>query len=137
VLACPPSAGYRLRKFLRRHRRPVATAALLGVTLLAVAGSVGWAARDQAARRAVLGDQAAQALGDVGAQYRHGSLPNAWAALQRAEGFLDSGGGGDELRRRVDRWRADLEMVDEVERIRLEEATFKDGVFDTDSTAAA
>src|SRR5437773_5648492 len=26
VEACPPSAGYRLSKFLRRHKRPVATA---------------------------------------------------------------------------------------------------------------
>jgi hypothetical protein len=35
VLACPPSAGYRLRKFVRRNRRALATAALLGVMLLA------------------------------------------------------------------------------------------------------
>src|SRR5437868_7053957 len=29
VLACPPSAGYRLRKFVRKHRGPVAAAAAL------------------------------------------------------------------------------------------------------------
>ena len=40
VLACPPSAGYRLRKFARRNKRALATAALLGVVLLAAAGAV-------------------------------------------------------------------------------------------------
>jgi WD40 repeat protein/serine/threonine protein kinase len=35
VLACPPSAGYRLRKFARRNKRALVTAALLGVMLLA------------------------------------------------------------------------------------------------------
>src|SRR5947209_6087500 len=39
VLACPPSAGYRLRKLLRRHRGPVLAAAL--VLLALVAGIVG------------------------------------------------------------------------------------------------
>src|SRR5262249_21188891 len=51
VLACPPSAGYRLEKLVRRNRRSLVTAALLGAMLLAVAGSFGWMARDHAARR--------------------------------------------------------------------------------------
>ena len=38
VLACPPSVGYRLRKFARRNKRALATAALLGVMLLAAGG---------------------------------------------------------------------------------------------------
>ena len=37
VEACPPSAGYRLRKFLRRHKGPVLAAALV---LLALVGGV-------------------------------------------------------------------------------------------------
>ncbi len=39
VLACPPSAGYRLRKFVRKHRRPLATAA--GFVVLLTAAAVG------------------------------------------------------------------------------------------------
>jgi serine/threonine protein kinase len=39
VQACPPSAGYRLRKLVRRNRGPVAAAALLLVAL--VAGMIG------------------------------------------------------------------------------------------------
>src|SRR6266852_6101272 len=46
VQACPPSAGYRFRKFARRNKRVLVTAALLGVMLLvavgATAGSIGW-----------------------------------------------------------------------------------------------
>jgi serine/threonine protein kinase len=39
VLACPPSAGYRLRKFVRRNKGPVLAASLLVVVL--VAGIIG------------------------------------------------------------------------------------------------
>jgi tetratricopeptide (TPR) repeat protein len=39
VLACPPSAGYRLRKFVRRHRGPVLSAGAL--VLLLAAGIIG------------------------------------------------------------------------------------------------
>jgi WD40 repeat protein/serine/threonine protein kinase len=35
VLACPPSAGYRLRKFVRRNQRALATVGLLGGLLVA------------------------------------------------------------------------------------------------------
>src|SRR5262249_37423595 len=34
VEACPPSAGYRLRKFVRRYRGPVVAAGLLLLTLI-------------------------------------------------------------------------------------------------------
>jgi WD40 repeat protein/serine/threonine protein kinase len=54
VQACPPSAGYRLRKFARRNKRALATAALLGVMLLAAAAAVLasalWAASQAKAR---------------------------------------------------------------------------------------
>src|SRR5262249_20488899 len=50
VQAGPPSAGYRFRKFARRNKRALVTAAVLGAMLLVVAGSFGWMARDRAAR---------------------------------------------------------------------------------------
>jgi WD40 repeat protein/serine/threonine protein kinase len=57
VLACPPSTGYRLRKFARRNKQVLATAALLGVMLLvamgAVVASALWAATEAKARLAV------------------------------------------------------------------------------------
>src|SRR5438045_663115 len=39
VQACPPSAGYRVRKFLRRNRKPVLAASL--VVLALVGGIIG------------------------------------------------------------------------------------------------
>jgi serine/threonine protein kinase/Flp pilus assembly protein TadD len=39
VLACPPSVGYRLRKFVRRHKRPVLAACVF--LLLLIAGMAG------------------------------------------------------------------------------------------------
>jgi tetratricopeptide (TPR) repeat protein/serine/threonine protein kinase len=42
VEACPPSAGYRLGKFLRKHRRPLATAAAFGALLAAAGVMAGW-----------------------------------------------------------------------------------------------
>src|SRR5437879_885886 len=49
VLACPPSVGYRLRKFARRNKRTLAVAAVLAVAVLVVAGTLGWAVRDREA----------------------------------------------------------------------------------------
>ncbi len=40
VLACPPTVGYQLRKFVRRNKRVLATAALLGLMLLVAIGAV-------------------------------------------------------------------------------------------------
>jgi hypothetical protein len=57
VLACPPTVGYKLGKFVRRNKRALATAALLGVMLLvavaAVVGSALWAATQAEARARV------------------------------------------------------------------------------------
>jgi non-specific serine/threonine protein kinase/serine/threonine-protein kinase len=53
VLAGPPGAGYRLRKFVRRHRGPVVAAALVLAALLAgLAGTTWGLVRAERARRA-------------------------------------------------------------------------------------
>jgi serine/threonine protein kinase len=44
VLACPPSAGYRLRKYARRHQVPLVTVGLVVAALLAGAGVSIWQA---------------------------------------------------------------------------------------------
>jgi eukaryotic-like serine/threonine-protein kinase len=52
VQACPPSAGYRLRKWARRHRPVVLAAAALAALLVAVAGGATVAAfREQRLKR--------------------------------------------------------------------------------------
>jgi serine/threonine protein kinase len=84
VVACPPSAAYRLRKFARRNRGPVAAAAALVLVLLA--GVVGttwgllWANRAREAeawerdRAARARDRAWQALDDMTSPLTHASI---------------------------------------------------------------
>jgi tetratricopeptide (TPR) repeat protein len=42
VLACPPSAAYRFRKFVRRHQRSLMMGTVVALALLVAAGSIGW-----------------------------------------------------------------------------------------------
>src|SRR5262245_25020730 len=52
VQACPPSALYRLKKFVRRNRARLAVATALGLVLLG-AGALAWYADRQATQRQV------------------------------------------------------------------------------------
>jgi Flp pilus assembly protein TadD/serine/threonine protein kinase len=130
VQACPASAWYRFRKFTRRNRRALATAALLGVLLLAMAGILGWGARDRAARRAVLEQEVAGALKETANWYRNDKLAEAKAALKRAKGLLAGDQGSKELEEGVRRWEADLEMAARLDEIRLKRGTTRAGGFD-------
>src|SRR5262245_2662318 len=47
VQACPPSAGYRLRKFARRNKRALVTTAVVALAILLAVGTLGWAVRDR------------------------------------------------------------------------------------------
>src|SRR5262245_30872913 len=44
VAACPPSAGYRLRKYVRRHRRALATVGIVAAALVAATAVSTWQA---------------------------------------------------------------------------------------------
>src|SRR5207237_2229461 len=50
VEACPPSAGYRLRKFARRNKHALTMVAVAAAALLIAATSLGWSVRDRQAR---------------------------------------------------------------------------------------
>jgi hypothetical protein len=54
VLACPPSAGYRLRKFARRNKGPMLAAALVFLALVAgmIGTTIGLVRADQQRQRA-------------------------------------------------------------------------------------
>src|SRR5207249_1051411 len=65
VLACPPSAGYRFRKFARRNKGGLAVAALVLFFLVLLGSGVGWAVRDRAARQSRIGAQVDLILGEV------------------------------------------------------------------------
>ncbi len=51
VSAAPPSAGYRLRKFVRRHRAAVSAVSLGAAALLAAVVGISWQAREAGAQR--------------------------------------------------------------------------------------
>jgi serine/threonine protein kinase/tetratricopeptide (TPR) repeat protein len=54
VLACPPSAWYRFRKFARRNKAVLVTAATVALVVLMAVGSIGWVIRDRSTRQARL-----------------------------------------------------------------------------------
>src|SRR5581483_5608625 len=68
VLACPPSAGYRLRKFARRNKTGLVVAALVLFFLVLLGSGIGWAVRDRAAREAEAARQQAERHAKVAGQ---------------------------------------------------------------------
>jgi serine/threonine protein kinase/tetratricopeptide (TPR) repeat protein len=58
VQACPPSAGYRLRKFVRRNKGPVAAASLIVLSLvggiIGTSAGMAWAVRERDDKAAAL-----------------------------------------------------------------------------------
>jgi serine/threonine protein kinase len=127
VLAHPPSAGYRLRKFARRNKGSIAVAALVLFFLVVLGSGIGWSVRDRAARDAVAAKErqdreaavdreATLALEEAERWMGSRKWPEALSAAKRAEGLLAAGGSG-ECRERARELRRDVEMV-----LRLEDA---------------
>jgi tetratricopeptide (TPR) repeat protein len=132
VQACPPSAAYRVRKFTRRNRQALAVAAVLAVALVvavgAVAGSIGWATRDRAARQAAVGQEADSALREADQLLKQEKWSEALSAVRRAEGLL-AGSDGDDRPERVRRLRTDLETVLRLDEIRLSAGDWQENRF--------
>jgi tetratricopeptide (TPR) repeat protein len=85
VLACPPSAAYRLRKFARRNKAGLAVAALVLFFLVLLGSGVGWAWRDRAARAAEQANHLERAVERAEFLQREGKRGEALAALERAQ----------------------------------------------------
>ena len=134
VLACPPSASYQLRTFVRRHKSALVTAAIIAVALFvalgAVAVSIGWNLRDREARQLALDQEIAHALEETQNWYKHDRLFQALETVKRAESLLAAGNTNPELGQCVQQWHQDLSMVLRLDRIRLEQAALKDEWWD-------
>jgi tetratricopeptide (TPR) repeat protein len=111
VQACPPSVGYRLRKFTRRNKQALAVAAVLVTGFAVLVGGYGWVAYDRAARRTALAQQVAKLLDESHDWQRRGNWKEALASATRAHSLAADGGAREELRRRVDLRQADLGMA--------------------------
>jgi serine/threonine-protein kinase len=116
-----------LERFGKWVRRRPAVAALLGATMFFTTASIGgalWLAVQKAQRRqAVEGD-----LREVADLQRQARWTDARAALQRADARLN-GGGASDLRQQFDQARRDLDLVIELDRIRLSRVTSGSLVF--------
>jgi serine/threonine-protein kinase len=149
VLACPPSAWYRLRKAARRNRARLATAGLMLFFLVLLGSGLGWVAWDQAAKQRETERGATAALAQADAFLAEGlketDNPARWqakvglaeAAVQRAEEVLALGkatanlaGHVRQVREAVREARRDSALLVELERIGLEKAAVKQGHFD-------
>jgi tetratricopeptide (TPR) repeat protein len=124
VQACPPSVGYRLRKFARRNKKALAAASLLAVALLVavggITGGIGWALRDRAYRQAEVTRQVALILDEVDRLEREQKWPEALDLARRANAVLAGGDGDRASQARARQTVADLEMVARLEEVRLQ-----------------
>ena len=118
IAARPAGLLERAGKWVRRHPTP---AAMLAASLLLVMMLVGaslWLAVQQARRR----DAVEADLKELAALQESARWAEARAALERAEDRLEGGGPGD-LRRRLGQARRDLDLVIQLDTIRLKRVT--------------
>jgi tetratricopeptide (TPR) repeat protein/serine/threonine protein kinase len=151
VLACPPSAWYRFRKFARRNKTRLGLAACVLAVGIGLAGSAAWLARQKAVRQAETERGVTAALAQAATLMAEGDKqidhPERWqatarlaqSALEKAQELLAAGAGTDELAARVRQLRegvdaavADSRLLVELDRIRLEqgEVNVKESRFD-------
>jgi tetratricopeptide (TPR) repeat protein len=130
VLACPPSAGYRLRKFARRNKGWLAVTALMLFFLVLLGGGIGWAVRDRAARQAKTAEQVDSIFAETDRFESQEKWPEALAAARRAEAAVTGGEVDAETAERVRRRLKELAFIDRLEQIRMQRATTIDGRYD-------
>lgn len=99
VLACPPSAWYRFRKFARRNNRVLATAALLGIMMLVTGGVLVWQAHERLTR---LGE--AERKLAVTEQVLGQALAQASKVRSELHAMLEKPGGVQSLLNQPARW---------------------------------
>jgi tetratricopeptide (TPR) repeat protein len=107
VLACPPSAGYRLRKLVRRNRTALAVAGLVIIFIAVLAGVAGWVIRERLDREAALDGEVDRTLEEAERLREQGKWPEALAVVERGDKLLASA-------RRVDRPARLLELHKEL-----------------------
>ncbi len=125
IWARRPTLWQIAKKWVRRNRSVVWMASIFSLVAVAIlAGCVGWVVRDRAARQAVTAAQAKEALQEATRLRDQGNWPEALSATKRAQGILATGAEA-ELEQRAEELRRDLEMV-----IQLDDVRIRDGVHD-------
>jgi serine/threonine protein kinase/Flp pilus assembly protein TadD len=129
VQAGPTSVWYRVGKFSRRNRVPLAVAALLLLFLFGLIGSTGWIIRDRAARQVKVAMDIQAAMEEAQLCRREGKLSQAQAAARRAQTLLDEVTAQSDLAEQVQgllrelaKEHADLRLLARLEQLRLDQA---------------
>jgi tetratricopeptide (TPR) repeat protein len=130
VLACPPSAGYRLRKFARRNKGGLTVAALVLFFLVLLGSGVGWALGDRAARQGKVAGQVESIFAEMDRLEGEQKWPEALAAARRAEAAVSGGQADAQTAERVRRRLRGLELLDRLERIRMDRAAVAERALD-------
>jgi tetratricopeptide (TPR) repeat protein len=120
VQAGPPSLGYRLRKYVKRNKRGVAIATVLGVVILAAiggtAGSIGWNIRDRRALQAVIDSKIESLLDAAELALDQGEISRASDSLQHATAVMATTQALPAFQTRVDEGYAKMrQMSDELD----------------------
>jgi serine/threonine protein kinase len=113
IRARRPSWAQMGRRWLRGHKPLMAgLAAALVVGLAVLAGSLGWMARDRAARRDAIQPVIAAALQESDSWQQQRRLPEALSAARRANGLLAGAEVDEALQQQVRSRQADLELLE-------------------------
>ncbi len=145
VVACPPSTGYRLRKFVRRNKSAITTATVMALALLTAVGSIGWSIRDRvarhqqqemerASRQTRLTTQVGLILEEVERLIDDKQWGEALAAARRAEVIIESGEVERDTHQRVGAMLADVTLVAAIEEVRLQSSQMVGGGWDRAGT---
>jgi Flp pilus assembly protein TadD len=97
--------------------------ATLLVCIFIAAGTIGWVVRDQQSQRTVVEREILRALGESTKAFQLHKLTEAEAALKQAESILSTAQVGANIEERVVQWKADLDMVNRLESVRLDRAS--------------
>jgi serine/threonine protein kinase/tetratricopeptide (TPR) repeat protein len=130
VQACPPSAVYRLRKFVRRNKTALVTMSVGILAVLLVVGGLGWMvrdrtareeeiARDLATRQTVIKERATLALDEARKRHQEGRWKEALNAAKRAEALTATGECDEETRERAREVLGDMQMLANLENVRV------------------
>lgn len=118
IAARPEGRLAHLGKWIKRHPTHSTMLAVSLSLLVAFVGGIAWLAIQQAERRHVVEAD----LNQVAELQKQARWQEARATLERAEARLD-GGGSDELVRRLSEARRDLDLVIQLDSIRLKRVT--------------
>ena len=137
ILARPLTLLKRARRWARRHRPEMLSAAVASLAALTVlAGSIGWIMRDRAAQRARLTAQLDAFAEESQRLQKEGKVPQAQAAAARAEALLPYGAADPAVAQRVKALvrelaeeQADVILLKSLEAVRLRQADVEDNHF--------